>query len=100
MNVCVLEGVCVEAGPDCTLTFLQLCDPLQQLVEGGLSALAVGRGLVVQLRLLLLQLRHFAQELLLQLAQPALQHLAHLAGVRCRGPVHPNLLLHGKEMQR
>lgn len=61
-----------------SLTFLQLGDPLQEGVEGALGALAVGRRLVVQLALLLLQLGHLAQELVLQHAQPLPQQLPQL----------------------
>lgn len=61
-----------------SLTFLQLGDPLQEGVEGALGALAVGRRLVVQLALLLLQLGHLAQELVLQRAQPLPQQLSQL----------------------
>lgn len=61
-----------------SLTFLQLGDPLQEGVEGALRALAVGRRLVVQLALLLLQFGHLAQELVLQGAQPLPQQLPQL----------------------
>lgn len=47
------------------LTPLQLCNAFQQGIEGIFSALPVGGRLVVQLCLLLLQLGHLGQQLVL-----------------------------------
>lgn len=64
--------------PLLTLTFLQLCDSLQQGVESALCALAVGRRFVVELALLLLQLGHLPEELGLQRPQTLAQQLPQL----------------------
>lgn len=60
------------------LTFLELCDPLQEGIESSLCALAVGRCLVVELALLLLQLSHLPEELSLQGPQTLAQQLPQL----------------------
>lgn len=60
------------------LTFLQLGDPLQEGVQRGLGALAVGCCLVVELAPLLLQLGHLPEELPLQRSQTLPQHLPQL----------------------
>lgn len=57
------------------LTFLKLGDPLQEGVERALSALAVGRCLVVELAPLLFQLSHLPEELALQRSQTLPQQL-------------------------
>lgn len=60
------------------LTFLELRDPLHEGVESGFGALAVGRGFIVELALLLLQLSYLTEELGLQCPQTLAQQLAEL----------------------
>lgn len=60
-------------------TSLQLSHPLQQRVQCTLCLLPVSRCLVVEQRLLILQLSHLAQQLPLQLPEPPLEHLPKVA---------------------
>lgn len=74
-------------------TSLQLGHPLQQRIQGALGLLPVGRRLVVQQGLLVLELCHLAQQLLLQLTEPQLQHLAEVTRKPAAGHVRPELVL-------
>lgn len=64
----------------CFVTFLQLTDPVHQGAERALHLQPVGGRGVGQQALLLLQAADFLQQLLLQLAEAALQQVAQLAG--------------------
>lgn len=50
----------------------------------------------MQQRFLILQLGHLAEELPLQVPEPALQHLPQVAGQRCVRHVGSELVLQGK----
>lgn len=82
------------------LTSLQLGHPLQQRVQGALGLLPVSRGLVVEQGLLVLQLRHLAQQLPLQVPEPPLEHVSEVAGQRGRRHVPSELVLGVRETGR
>lgn len=60
------------------LTFLELRNPLHEGVESAFGALAVGRGFIVELALLLLQLSYLTEELGLQCPKTLAQQLTEL----------------------
>lgn len=61
-------------------TSLQFSHPLQQCIQGVLSLLLVSGSFIVEQGLLIFKLRHFAQQLPLQLPKPPLEHLSKVTG--------------------